>query len=353
MQRAMAVEFTVAIVTRNRADALALSLPLFVADAAQPKTVLVVDSSDDPSANLRTVAAVSAATNIPIQHLIAPRGISVQRNIALDRVDTEVVIMPDDDSLIHPGAFRELMRIYEQDTAREVGGVCGLETLEAPAGTLSVANAVYRVRRFDQFKATVKPRLNRLERKWAPDPLKLAADAAYREMGPPPSWLAGLDARRVEWMTGFRMSFRTDVLRKLRFNENLGRYSLYEDVEASLGCLRMGLNLVGAHKARIYHHRSPENRADGQQMGMMLVLNRAYVICRTGFATPDMEAAMKRFGVFRIAQMAGLAVRDSYERDRMKGAIAALRMLPALFRASPHRLDETYLAIRAEAVGGA
>jgi GT2 family glycosyltransferase len=349
----MGISFTVAVVTRNRADALALSLPLFVADAVKPKSVLIVDSSDDPTENLATVARVAATTEVPIIHRVSPPGMTVQRNIALGMVDTEVVVFPDDDSLVHPGALSEMMRVYERDRAGVIGGVCGLEVSTAPAGTIEAAPRVYRKRRLDRLKSVIQPRVNRLEQRWAPDPMKLAATSLYAGMGPAPAWLAEMDARRVEWMTGFRMSFRTEVIRRIRFNENLGRYALYEDVDVSLGCLRLGYNIVGAHRAPIYHHRSPENRAAGRQMGAMLLLNRAYVLCRRGFATPEMEDAMRRFAVFRIAQMGGLAVRDRFQRDRMNGASAALRRLPELFQAPPERLDEIYLAIRAEAVGGA
>lgn len=36
------------------------------------------------------------------------------------------------------------------------------------------------------------------------------------------------------------MSFRTEVIQKVGFNENLGCYALYEDIEAGLGVLAGG-----------------------------------------------------------------------------------------------------------------
>ncbi len=49
----------------------------------------------------------------------------MQRNEGLKLVESEVVFFPDDDSLCDPDYAEHVMRIYERDTDRVVGGVTG------------------------------------------------------------------------------------------------------------------------------------------------------------------------------------------------------------------------------------
>jgi GT2 family glycosyltransferase len=146
-------------------------------------------------------------------------------------------------------------------------------------------------------------------------------------------------------MTGFRMSFRTDVVRRVGFNENLGRYALYEDVDAGLGVLRGGHDLVAAKSAQIYHHKAPETRTAGRQMGVINILNRAYVTLRSGAADAGIVAALTRQARFRLFELR-LGARGAYGRDRLAGARAAYRRLPELIASPPDRLDATYLRLR-------
>ncbi len=341
----MQTSFTTVIVTRNRPDALALALPLHLNQSRHPDQLLIVDSSDDPSMNQQLVHELSANSPFPIIHQTAPKGISVQRNIGLDQVKSEVVFMPDDDSLLHPQTLDRMMRIYDLDTEGRIGGVCGIETRTPPPGTLEVRPTVYRKRRSDKLKGLITPRINRFENRHFPDPMKHAARrlmAAQKY----PAWMASERAVPVEWMTGFRMSFRTPALAAVRFNELLGRYSLFEDVDAGLGVLANGQLLVGAEDAPVYHHRSPENRSNGQTMGAIQILNRAYVTCRHGPADAERDRTIRRFSQFRQLQFRLLAQRNAYERDRSIGAAAAIRQLPRLLASAPSGLDSTYMDIR-------
>ena len=83
-------------------------------------------------------------------------------------------------------------------------------------------------------------------------------DARYRTL-PVPDWLSAENAVLVPWMTGFRMSFRTEVVRAVGFDEALKRYAVFEDVDASFRVLKTHV-LVGARNAEIYHHKAPSRR---------------------------------------------------------------------------------------------
>lgn len=345
----MPTSFSTVIVTRNRPAALALSLPLLLTQSRLPERILVVDSSEDMVANRALVDRAAATSPVPIEHLASAAGMTLQRNVGLTRIESDVVFFPDDDSLVHPEALARMMRIYDLDTGHHIGGVCAAETTIPPEGALAGPEdgqtEVYRKRGIDRLRARIAGRRMRLENRFFPDPMKLAARRLQADLPPPEPWLTAENAVRVEWMTGFRMSFRVDVIRKVGFNENLGRYALYEDVDAALGVLRIGYSLVAAKDARIYHHKAPENRAGGWQMGVINILNRAYVTLRSGATDAHVLAALKRQAQFRIFEFR-LGAKGPYGQARLAGARAACRLLPDLIASPPDDLDATYLRLR-------
>ena len=340
---------TTVIVTRNRPEALALSLPLHLSQSHLPAAILVVDSSDDPSPNRALVQHLASATTVPLKHLSSPPGSSLQRNMGLSLVKSEVVFFPDDDSLLLPGALENILRIYARDKEGIVGGVCSAEAKTPPAGALD--QTAYRMRKSDLLKARIARTRFALEERFIPDPFHRVAAGLYRALPPSPSWLADENAVLVPWMTGFRMSFRTDVIRRSGFAEELGRYALFEDTDAGLSTLRTHL-LVGARIAQIYHHKAPMRRANGRAMGVMQILNRAYVIARSGLwqSSPDDRPAIRRelhrFNAYKIAQYAA-AARSGFGRDRLGGAFHAARLVPKLLSAPTGGVDQCYKELRA------
>ena len=341
--------YSTVIVTRNRPDALALSLPLILAQSRPTREILVVDSSDDPSANRALVERHAAGAAIPVRHMSSPPGMTIQRNIGLAEISGDVVLFPDDDSLYYPDALEKMMRVYERDEAGLIGGVCGRETNRPPEGAFEKAEApVYERNLNDRLRARIGAARLRLEETFFPEPFRVAARRLYARLPTPPAWLAEEDAATVEWMTGFRMSFRTECAREVGFNEMLGRYALYEDVDAGLAVLRRRM-LVRVQGALVYHHRSPERRSNGREFGMANVLNRGYVVRRSAGASA--LGVTRAYARLRIAQFA-LGASSAFGRARVAGAVAAYRALPPLFAASDEALDEAYLRLRAACLAG-
>jgi glycosyltransferase involved in cell wall biosynthesis len=209
-----------AIVTHNRAQVLDLSLPLLLKQSRKPNNIFIVDSSDDPEAVANVVKNYSAATEIPITFIRSTAGISVQRNVALKHVTSDIVMFPDDDSLLLPGALEAIMRIYEADVEERIGGVCGREVLEAPAEVLSVARKSYKMTRLDRLKQRMARQRFLLERRFLSDPIKTYGRSRWNVRALP-EWLDSENAVLVEYMTGFRMSFLTSLISKYRFDEYL------------------------------------------------------------------------------------------------------------------------------------
>lgn len=341
----MPVSFSTIIVTRNRPDALALSLPLHLAQSRLPERILVVDSSDDLSTNRAMIERLASATNVSIEHQASPAGMTLQRNIGLAQISSDVVFFPDDDSLVHPEALAGMMRIYDRDTHKKIGGVCAAEAKFAPKDAFVESGVAAHGHKTSSLRARISPLRTKLEDRFFPDPMKLVARRLQESLPLAEDWLTGENAIWVEWMTGFRMSFRTEVIKKIGFNERLGRYALYEDIDAGLGVLASGSSLVAAKDAKIYHHKAPERRTEGRKMGVINILNRAYVVLRSSIVDESIRESILRHARFRVAQFA-IGFKSGYGRERFSGARAALRVLPEMINTRPHQLDETYLMLR-------
>ena len=333
----------VAIATRNRAQVLDLSLPLLLKQSRKPNTIIIVDSSDDPEAVANVVKSYSATTEIPIKLFRSPAGTAIQRNIALKHITSDIVMFPDDDSLLLPGALDAIMRIYEADVDERIGGVCGREVLEAPADVLSVARRSYEMTRLDRMKQKVARQRFLLERRFCPDPLTVYGRSRCNAHGTL-DWLSGKKAVPVEFMAGFRMSFRTRLIAEHGFDETLGRYALFEDVDASFSIMKNHL-LVAAWDAKIFHYRSPERRDAGMILGVMQILNRAYVICKHDKQGTNARRALNKYTVFKLC-LYTTEIRSKFGRDRLIGAFRAYRCLPILLKAAPEELTSTYLHLR-------
>ncbi len=338
--------YAVVLVTRNRPAAVSLSLPIILGQTRPPAQVIVVDSSDDPAATRAAVQAAADGSGRPVEVLPSAPGTSLQRNLGLARVEHPVVLFPDDDSLLEPGTMAEVMAIYERDREGVVGGVCTAEALEAPAGLAPRRAAAYRMTAADRLRKLAAPLRYHLERNVLADPFLSVGRRCLKRLAAP-AWLAERNAVPVEWMTGFRMSFRTEAIRRVGFDEALGTYALFEDTDASLRVLGSKL-LVGARNTAIYHYKSPERRDDGYTLGLVQSLNRAYVLARSGEMDRAIRARYVIFSLYKIAQY-GTAVHDRFGRDRLRGAVRGLVLGLALVRTPPEALADTYRTMRARA----
>jgi hypothetical protein len=180
---------------------------------------------------------------------------------------------------------------------------------------------------------------SRVEDRLVPDPGRVLGQC-FIASAQLPEWLPAAGVVPVEWMTGFRMTFRTEVARRIGFDENLTRYSLFEDRDASFGAWREGA-VVATPDARVFHYRSPERRDSGRRMGATQLLNLAYVIGKHAPIGHASRLSLQRFGRYKCL-LYRLASRDEFGRDRLRGAQAALKELPAFVGAQPDIVAQVY-----------
>lgn len=335
------------IATRNRPEALALSIPLLLNQTRPPEKLVVIDSSDDHSPVAEIVAETTKGWDRPVILEHSGPGLPYQRNRGLRHVTADVVIFPDDDSLLYLDAAEKIMAVYEADTAGAVTGVCGLSVHAAPEGSLPADT--YQMTAAHKRDAKLRRVRNRIEKRLSHLKPALYLGQLFKARHGVPDWFDPSQHSIVEYMTGFRMSFRTSAIQARQFDETLTGYGLDEDVEASLAVARDGL-LIGALGAKVYHHKNPSGRAGSFTMGAIAVLNRTYVICKhivDGRLSEDQaQAARQRLRWFIRFKLLGelRLLKTADGRARWRGAWAAARQAKSVMSAPRAELSDAYRA---------
>jgi glycosyltransferase involved in cell wall biosynthesis len=343
------MDFDIVIATRNRQAALRLSLPLMLAQERLPGRLIVVDASDD-HASTRTVvedAMNKSGAPVRLDILHAPAGLTLQRNRGLALVQAPVVFFPDDDALWFPHFAEAIMRIYERDAGGTIGAVGGTESAAPPDGLLPGSRApsdglTIRIPR--PFERA----LDRFEKTFFIDPFFLQARILYQGKTMP-QWLTEEGATPASTITGFRMSFRTDLIKRTGFDETLVKYGLFEDHDACMGVLASHC-IVNAGKAKVFHYRPPAKRADDLELGATHILNRAYILAKHAPPGFDVRRPLTRYVRFKLARYL-LRAYSGGTRRRLVGAWRASRCLEEICTASAPELKQRYLRMRARCLG--
>ncbi len=342
------MEYDVVLATRNRQAILEISLPLMLAQTRPPQRFIVVDASDNHTGVRdifeRTVSASPTAVQMQIYH--TKPGSSLQRNAGLQHVESPVVVFPDDDALWFPDTADQIMQVYERDLEDLIGCVAFTPSSTYPEGSFGSAAPPYKMERRDRLAANVRGLMGPVEEKLIPDPMNpgcMWMNVWGAKVAP--SWLAQANAELCGPVFGYRMTFRTATIRRIGgFDEDLGRYAMFEDSDATIGALRQSLNVL-ATRARVYHYRVPGERVRGWEFGMMAVLNRTYVACKHSLPGSAVRQMLRRFLYYKILRYWAQTY-SQYGRQRLEGALSGMSHLDDLIDAPVEQLRRRYLGIR-------
>lgn len=337
------LDYDIVVATRNRADALRVSLPLFLGQNRPPKQLIVIDRSNDHAAVRDLCLSFARPNGIPIEVQYSDKAnLPHQRNLGLDRARADVVMFPDDDAFWYPDTAARIMAVYDADPDLRIGGVTGFPARRSPlARTVKVPKkSMHWVRH-----TSIERVRNRVERRIAPQPFNVYGEDRIAALSPP-ARAAGLDMPFVPTMGGFRMSFRRHTAQALRFDATLGSqvgYAQHEDKDISLRVLAHGQLLAAAQDAMVFHNLHPGKRANGVPYGFFQIFNYAYICAKVmpiGSQARNGVAHYCRYkaGLYRLR-------RSTYDREVAHGARAALQALPALMDTPAAELPDHYGAL--------
>ncbi|EIE49065.1 hypothetical protein AL035_16160 [Salipiger aestuarii] len=351
--QAQALSFDVVIATRNRPEALALTIPLLLGQSRRPEKLIIIDSSDDHAPVAQVVADTTAGQGIEVIVEHTKRGTARQRNRGLSHVSADVVFFPDDDTLFFPGTSAAIMDIYERDTSRQVAAVNPAVSLTPPEGALD--GAAYGMSQSHTREARTVGWRTRLGRLLPDINPRFVIGRILVDRAPDLSWLDELEAKPVEWMTGFRMTFRTEALRATGFEPVFGGYSLFEDTDASWAVSEFGC-VLGTRRGQVYHHRFPSGRADRYGLGAMGLANLAYLMAKhstdRGLTAAQRREALRKTRSYARLRMLAARLRalrgDRGAAEDLRGMKAAWPSIDRLFAAPRADLARLYLDIKHE-----
>ena len=340
----MSLEYDVLIATRNRMQALRLSVPLILTQTKLPSQLIIVDAGDDYDTLSDEIKKMVCESPVELKLLKSQVGSAHQRNVGLAHVHAPVVMMPDDDSLWYSDYAEHVMRIYEKDTHCSIGGVGGKGMRILPAGIANRIPALtYKRSASERLKKSLDFTTRKIEKHLFPDPFNLFG-LSRLNVKANEWWMLEEDAIFLPQMEGYRMSYRTKYISPLGFDELLGRYALFEDIDACFGVLKHYL-IVEAMKARLHHYKSPEPRVSGLEWGVMQVLNKTYVTCKHAPPGSLPRKYMKRFLYYRFIQSLP-RIQTIWARERIFGMFRSLPFVQQLLDSPLSELAQRYSRIR-------
>jgi GT2 family glycosyltransferase len=219
-----------------------------------PEELCNVDSSDDTPVRAR-IERLCADVGIRLDYVHpAPRGLTVQRNLGIDRTHGDPVFLIDDDVWMAPDVHEEIIAEYER-WGPELGGVRG-SWLQPP--TPNRVGMVWR--RFFGMEG------------WRPEASGRMKAGFFTD-----ALTSSVDVRRVEAFNGWFMSFRREVFEHERFDENLAGYAFKEDADFSYRVAKRGYVLLQTPRARIDHLKTPSQRLSPFELQRMNMAHQIYL----------------------------------------------------------------------------
>ena len=331
------------IATRNRLNALRMSIPLILKQDVLPGRLIIIDASDDHNSVRTEVHEISESLGFK-DTIVAKADVansSRQRNIGLALVQSPVVMFPDDDSMWYDKFAANVLKIYEADVRRQVGGVTGVAFLAPPP---ELAQPAYKKSAFASAKGALQPYRNQIESRFFPHPFNLIAEATWRDNI---DVVDGHNSKRVRFITGFQMSFRTDAVRQVGFDETLGYgagYAYHEDLDVSLRLARQGYALVSSEDAKVCHYSFPGKRGKGYNYGFVAIANCVYVCKKTIGQDTQIYANLERYLKYKLSLYASRFYSD-HTREVFRGALDAWRNRSMLLDADAAGLSDVYKAL--------
>lgn len=250
------MRFSVVIATLGRPEPLRETLESVLACDPPADEVIVVDADPEESG-----AAVAASFGERVKVLASPRGLTIQRNRALDAAAGDVVVFLDDDVQVEPGLFAGLAATFRDPTIVAATGRIVEPDLGRRGATGSfLRGLVVRGPEGGFTRAGYPRRLTRLDRE---------AD--------------------VEYMPGCFMSVRRELAARVRFDEELADYGLGEDEDFGYRVSRQG-RIRYVPVLRVVHKNLGFTSQDQRAFGRLVIRNRSYLFRKNFPQTPAARA---------------------------------------------------------------
>lgn len=298
------LSFGVVICSYNRREILEQCLRYWSSSNRQPDQFIVVDATQDAKqyheALIEKNSALFASSGS--QYILSERpGLTLQRNIGLDQVKTDIVCFADDDTFVTPNYVDKIVEVFEQDTSQIVGGINGVAKGQFDRWSQRYSRIVrnYFRHNFGHLAQRIHvPRQN---------------TQLFNTL---PSELNRFPLINIDRLWGANMNYRLNAIGDLRFDENFKRYGLFEDVDMSV---RVGQThkLICRIDAELHHDDSlgKTTRPNDVRYFLASWLNSAYIIEKL-FPVEESRSSHER--LFNLLQFLSQRVSESQRKMKLR-----------------------------------
>lgn len=341
--------WSLCISTLNRVEILSACVRLALRQQRPPGEVVIVDASEDWTANrdriAAEIAAEAGADAPPLTYVRAEaRSLTRQRNQGIALCRSDVLFLIDDDSMMYPDCAAEAMAVYEADPELRIACV-GLSPVPVPPGR-DAANVARKDGKTDAGARLERNPVFRFIRRHllmqAADLHFIAYDGPLRDDRPLPGGLAPDQAAPTLLIPGYLITARRSVAAAERFDPGLLAYCPGEDLDATYRFARHGRN-VTARRARVYHHEAASGRIRRYRAIRLALMNQAYLLRKHSRRLPRHVAL---YGWRMVRRIPAEALKDALTRrwsfPQLRGALAAAAEAPIIFMHDRADLDRWY-----------
>lgn len=256
-----------------------------------PNEILIIDGSTNNETEVM-INQNSFQNLIYFQVSQADRGLTKQRNYGISKGsnENEVICFLDDDTILEPTYFEEIIKVFLSDN--KITGVGGI-ALNENNWFQKKSNKHYNKFKYFEFEGYVYPEGSRNVMR---NILGLQSNLGPGRMPEfSNGWTCGFPLNEktyeVDLLIGMSFSFRKVVFDNIKFSHYFEGYGLYEDADFSIRAQQFGKNVITT-KAKLSHYHDPSGRPNRYQYGKMVVRNGWYV-WRVKYPNPSLKAKFK------------------------------------------------------------
>ncbi|MFH7018020.1 glycosyltransferase family 2 protein [Flavobacterium sp. FlaQc-47] len=270
------LRFSLIVCTYMRPEPLLALLQSVQRQTLYPDEIIIIDGSTNDETKI--ILTENKFNNLKY-FLISKedRGLTKQRNFGISKInhDIEIVCFLDDDTILEPDYFVEIVKTFQNNP--DISGVGGIAINEYK-WKLQNPNLFYNKKKYYLFEGYFyKEGTRNVARNY----LGLASNLGSGKM---PNFSHGRTSGfpmtgkiyEVDLLIGMSMAFRKVVVDNIKFSKFFEGYGLYEDADFSLRALRFGKNAINTN-AHLSHFHAASGRPNQYKYGKMVVRNGYYI----------------------------------------------------------------------------
>lgn len=244
---------SIIIATYNRPQELENCIKSIISQKKTPDEIVIVDDGE-----LIECPFYAEVITLGIEYDYIKKdnpGLTASRNRGIEVVTGDIVIFLDDDIVLDKEFINELLKVYDSDKNKEVGGVGGFvanrKKLKTKNYIRKIYDSIFLISGFSEGRSL--------------------PSGFFTEYGS--TWTLTTKVKEVEFLSGCVMSFRREVFHDFLFDTDVYvKHSIGEDKDFSYRVSKQYKLLLNP-MAKVLHLESPKMRLDSQNECRMIITN--------------------------------------------------------------------------------